>query len=626
MNKKRKVYQKIITIIILLISLFGQNLLLWSINKANEAKIKVSLVNTVMDFNGYTYSGNIVYPNGEYEFYYNQWLMTDHIKDPISDGKINMPDSWVGRELHRNGKNYKLTSHGYATYRMTMTNIEPGQIFSIAKQDCGDSVKIYFNDTLVYHYGVLSKEENTNNISGKIFSQSSLVVPENGVIIMTIEVGNNGHGGLQDVPSIYPSTKSSRQASIAEAIIFFSFGIILASILTALSFLLTDRKNPSSCFILSLTIILFLTLLFSGDGLIVFNRFSIYPNYFAFEFMQYTLTALFIYIITLSEAQNNGKLTLKTTLINGLVFLTSLCSIFSLYDTPYQYVSYIILILPLLIYAYHFFSGTQENISYLNVFVLSLTIGDVLYEIIQNKIPPSFNSKGIFSVISAIRATLFIIYFIVLFFQYVKSAENYNRLYKEKIRIKENALKQQIQPHYLFNTLSVIRSLYHENMEEGDEVMAMFPKNFRQSIKNMNEEMIPFEREIETINQYIELENKRFSKPFDLILDLDFVNFMVPPLTIEPIVENSVNYSKVNEKDDGFISISSSFEEGNVVIVINDNGIGYDTSKTKSTSIGQKNLIERLHLNLNAEIKIESSLGNGTKTTIVFPYEGKALL
>ena len=112
MNKKRKVYQKIITIIILLISLFGQNLLLWSINKANEAKIKVSLVNTVMDFNGYTYSGNIVYPNGEYEFYYNQWLMTDHIKDPISDGKINMPDSWVGRELHRNGKNYKLTSHG----------------------------------------------------------------------------------------------------------------------------------------------------------------------------------------------------------------------------------------------------------------------------------------------------------------------------------------------------------------------------------------------------------------------------------------------------------------------------------------------------------------------------------
>ena len=138
--------------------------------------------------------------------------------------------------------------------------------------------------------------------------------------------------------------------------------------------------------------------------------------------------------------------------------------------------------------------------------------------------------------------------------------------------------------------------------------------------------MIPFEREIETINQYIELENKRFSKPFDLILDLDFANFMVPPLTIEPIVENSVNYSKVNEKDDGFISISSSFKDGNVVIVINDNGIGYDTSKTKSTSIGQKNLIERLHLNLNAEIKIESSLGNGTKTTIVFPYEGKALL
>ena len=575
MNKKHKIYQKIITFIILLISLFGQSLLLWPINKVNEAKIKVSLVDTVMDFNGYTYSGNIVYPNGEYEFYYNQWLMTDHVKNPISDGKINMPDSWVGRELHRNGKNYKLTSNGYATYRMTMKNIEPGQIFSVSKQDYGDSVKIYFNDTIVYHYGVLSKAENTNNISGNIFSQSSLVVPNDGVIVVTIEVGNNGHGGLQDVPSIYPTTASSRQASIAEAIIFFSFGIIFSSILTALAFLLTDRKNPSSCFILSLTIILFLNLIFSSDGLIVFNRFSIYPNYYIFEALQFVFTVLFIYIITLSEARNKGKLTWKTIFINGSVFLTSLCSFFALYDTEYQHISCIVLIIPLLIYAYHFFSGPQKNTSYLNVFVLSLTIGDVLYEITRIKYFFSFNSKGVFSIISSMRATLFIIYFVVLFFQYVKSAENYNRLYKEKIRIKENALKQQIQPHYLFNTLSVIRSLYHENMEEGDEVMAMFSKNFRQSIKNMNEEMIPFEKEIETINQYIELENKRFSKPFDLILDLDFVNFMVPPLTIEPIIENSVNYSKVNEKDDGFISISSSLENGNVIIVINDNGIGY---------------------------------------------------
>lgn len=626
MNKKRKFYQKIITFIILLFSLFGQSLLLWSINKSNEATIKVSLVDTVMDFKEYTYSGNIVYPSGEYEFFYNQWLMTDNIKEPISDGKINMPESWVGREVQRKGKNYTLTSEGYATYRMTMKNVEPGQIFSIAKQDYGDSVKIYFNDTIVYHYGVLSKEVKTNNISGKIFSQSSLVVPEDGVIVMTIEVGNNSHGGLQDVPSIYPATASSRKASIAEAVIFFSFGIIFTSVLTALSFLLTDRKNPSSCFILSLTVILFLALLFSGDGLIVFNRFSLYPNYFFFEFMQYVLTALFIYVITLSEARYKEKMTWKTVLVNGLVFLTSLCSFLFLYDTIYQYISYIILILPLLIYAYHFFSGLQKKISYLNVFVLSLTIGDVLSEIIKLRFTFSFNTKGVFSVASSIRAILFIIYFIVLFFQYVKSAENYNRLYKEKIRIKENTLKMQIQPHYLFNTLSVIRSLYHKNMEEGDEVMAMFSKNFRQSIKNMKEEMIPFEKEIETINQYIELENKRFSKPFDLILDLDFVNFMIPPLTIEPIVENSVNYSKVNEKDDGFISISSSLENGNVVIVINDNGIGYDTSKTKSTSIGQKNLIERLNLNLNAEIKIESSLGNGTKTTIVFPYEGKAVL
>lgn len=155
--------------------------------------------------------------------------------------------------------------------------------------------------------------------------------------------------------------------------------------------------------------------------------------------------------------------------------------------------------------------------------------------------------------------------------------------------------------------------------------MTTFSKNLRTSLKLMKKEMIPFDDEIDVISHYIDLENERFENKFNLVLELDFTDFKVPPLTLEPVIENSVNYSKVNENEDGFISISSQYDGEYVTITIEDNGIGFDKKTVKKESIGQKNMKERLGLYLNATVSVDSEVGKGTKTTITFPYKKGSL-
>lgn len=625
MKKPLKISKRILFVFLALLGVFFQSTLLWTTTKVSNSKSNISLKEGVLDFSDFSYGSSLVYPYGQFEFYYNQWIVTDNMPAPIMDAYIDMPFTWSGMTIVRNGKDYPLPEKGYASYRITMTNILAGKTFSIANQDYGDSMRIFFNDKLVYEYGVLSKNREENDISGKHHYESSFVVPKSGIIVMTIEVGNNGHGGLQEVPIIYPGSTSSRTSSISEALIFFAFGIILSSVLTALLFFCSNVKNLDYHYLILLTLILLLSAFFSEDGLVLCNRYFLYPNYFIFETLHFLFAALFIYALTFAKLITEKKIHGKSLFAIGIVFLTSVLSWFFLGNSAYRLVPYLTLSFPLIFFCIGFFPKKHAKtfLSILNLLTLSFTFGDIVFEITKFVRPYHFTSKGIVASVAAIRALIFLAYFITQYILLIKSKKEYLQLYQEKMQIKNNTLKEEIKPHYLFNMLSVIRYQYHKDARHGDEVMALFSRNFRQSLENMEQEMIPFEKEIETIGQYIELENYCSEKPFEVIFDLEFTGFSLPPLTIEPLVENSVNYSKVNEKEDGYILVSSVYEKGFITIIVEDNGIGYEKVAVRNNSIGQRNLIERLSISLNAKVTIESGIGTGTKTTITFPYQGE---
>lgn len=93
----------------------------------------------------------------------------------------------------------------------------------------------------------------------------------------------------------------------------------------------------------------------------------------------------------------------------------------------------------------------------------------------------------------------------------------------------------------------------------------------------------------------------------------------MPILSLEPLVENAIKYSQANLKSDGYILIASTrTEDGNVVITIKDNGLGFDIADIKESSKGIMNSKLRLEMGLNAKATFNSKLGVGTEITIVF--------
>ena len=399
---------------------------------------------------------------------------------------------------------------------------------------------------------------------------------------------------------------------------------MLGAILTSLFFVFANVNRRYFAVILSLSITLLLYLFTSSDGTLLLMRFGIYPDFFFFEAIHHFLIVTFLVLfLALLKYSDVYFLTKNKAKIYSLSFMISMFLSVVLDFTSLAVLSKLVLIIPAVVLLFHLiFNRTKYSGSnVLFIIIYAIMIGSGISEFEVSILSGSIVFDSCLAFQEIIISLLLLTFFISQYFQLQKTKKENEMMYREKVKIKEDTLKGEIQPHYLFNTLSAIKSAYHSDENKGQKILSLFSENIRNSFDSMKKDLVPFEDEIETIERYVELENLRREKKFNLILDIDFVDFYVPPLSLEPIVENSINYSRVNEKEDGFIEIASYYDDENVVITISDNGIGFDPKFVRVESLGQRNLKERLQLHLNATIQVESQPGKGCVTTIRFPYQ-----
>ena len=189
--------------------------------------------------------------------------------------------------------------------------------------------------------------------------------------------------------------------------------------------------------------------------------------------------------------------------------------------------------------------------------------------------------------------------------------------YKHQAELFETkALTGQIKPHFIFNSLEAVRTLYHKEIAAGDAAVNHLSDFLRGTISAFDSELIPFETEIDNVFSYTEFENLKRENKIDVIFNIDFTDFFVPPFSVQPFVENAVKYSGVDEIENGSIIISS-YKKGNcAVIEITDNGKGFDTSAVSESSHGIKNVNGRFALTLGTVPQIVSKIGEGTHIKI----------
>jgi len=199
---------------------------------------------------------------------------------------------------------------------------------------------------------------------------------------------------------------------------------------------------------------------------------------------------------------------------------------------------------------------------------------------------------------------------------------------QQELEISESAIAtmtSQIQPHFIYNTLAAIKALIRLNPEMAIETVQEFSSYLRTNIDSLsNIKPVSFETELKHVETYLSIENKRFNGKLIVTYDIMEIDFELPSLTIQPIVENAVKHGITSKKSTGGkISIATYKTDDKIIITIIDDGEGYDVtqnpSECESKGVGLENVKVRLSAIVGGTLEIESEINKGTKVTITIP-------
>lgn len=188
-------------------------------------------------------------------------------------------------------------------------------------------------------------------------------------------------------------------------------------------------------------------------------------------------------------------------------------------------------------------------------------------------------------------------------------------------------LQAQIKPHFLFNALNTVISVSYSNIEQSREMLNHLSLFLRDSFDFDNrEELIPFSRELEQTRSYLFIEKIRFGERLKLEFDIEEgLDVPVPPLILQPIVENAVRHGATKRLEGGCVSVTARYAgPGAIVVQVADNGPGMpgpeDAARTegdsRGTGVGLANIGRRLRSLYGTELEIESARGQGTRVTL----------
>lgn len=565
-------------------------------------KDKAMLNDTVLNMQKKEIDADGLTVYGKAQFYFDQLLISENNKDLISDGKISLGNSFSGKTIVRDNKEIKLTNKGKCTYRFTLLGLKDQHLSY--KRDDKNKIKVYINSSLIY-----------SNIADDLVNKRYEIQSDRKAEI-TIECLNSNSGGLLQAPTFIGDKYTTRSDNIYMAVIFLCIGINIAAFLISLAFYLFTTKKRIRLPLFIQVVFLLASLVSSVDMNFILTYSAVSSNIFAIYLSNAIISLLNLYMLfeCISTDIKGKNKTIARSIAIYLVLSSLIASIFT-YRSEIFYLPLLILI-PLLIYAYIMILKDKKpfyNMLIASIFsILSfhlLTI-DGIYQ---------FNTTSIYTTSITALIVALVIYILYSFSKTAKDLKKEKDMELSLMKSRSDALQEQMKPHYLFNTLNALKSSYHRDIKSGDKLLSLLSDNQRKSSKALSNSLIEFKEEIEIVESYIELENNRKKKSFDVIYDFQVEDFKIPPLVIECLIENCLKHSMIEEKEDGMIEISTYEDGSNIVIEVKDNGIGFDIDTVESSSVGIKNARKRLESELEATLTITSKLDKGTTCTIKIP-------
>ena len=201
-----------------------------------------------------------------------------------------------------------------------------------------------------------------------------------------------------------------------------------------------------------------------------------------------------------------------------------------------------------------------------------------------------------------------------------------SQLETQLARAQLDALRTQLHPHFLFNTLNTISVLMREDVATADRMLLRLSELLRLALKNTGAHEVSLRQEMEFLRCYLEIEQTRFQNRLKVKVNVDaeVLDARVPNLILQPLVENAVRHGVAPRPTEGTVEIRARRRNGQVELQVRDDGPGIDDMRkeTAATGIGLSNTRARLDKLYGAahSFHLSSADGGGTRVTIMIPF------
>ncbi len=200
--------------------------------------------------------------------------------------------------------------------------------------------------------------------------------------------------------------------------------------------------------------------------------------------------------------------------------------------------------------------------------------------------------------ISFVNISISISMIFMLIVSFIEQSRKLAMKQKEAADLRISLMMSQIAPHFIYNTLVAIRQMCVTDPQAAQEMVGDFSSYLRMNLETIEtNELISFEKELEHTNNYLSIEKRRFGDRVKVEYDIHDTEFLLPSLTLQPIVENAVKYGVCRKSGGGTIKITTYFEENADYVVVSDDGAGFDVNEKKNDGkvhVGIKNVQTRL--------------------------------
>lgn len=203
------------------------------------------------------------------------------------------------------------------------------------------------------------------------------------------------------------------------------------------------------------------------------------------------------------------------------------------------------------------------------------------------------------------------------------------RVEEELVRTKADAVESrmrllsgQIHPHFIFNSLNAIKALVVENPELAESTIQDFSDYLRSHLDEMSSSrLVPFETELDHVRHYVSLEQADIARPLEVRYELGVTDFFVPPLTVQPLVENAIRHGIRTREEGGTVVVTTRRDEDVVIVSVTDDGRGLSSATERQNErqrVGIENVRERLQRQCGGTLTVTSG-PSGTVSTMVLP-------